>query len=106
MTSSNRDQTPSLAPPPGITPNFIDPPSGAYIVVITTVIFLLLTTPLVCLRVFIRHWINRRLWWDDCKFPLQVPLCQKSGYAQPSIDTSILAWVSCQRRSGNILVQA
>ncbi|KAI9747944.1 MAG: hypothetical protein M1815_003738 [Lichina confinis] len=56
---------PALEPPPGVTPNFVDPPSRSYITVIVVTLGLVLTTPLFLLRMYTRYYINRRLWWDD-----------------------------------------
>lgn len=66
--STATDLKPALAPPPGVTPNFIDPPSQGYVTVVVMVFVLSLTTPIVLARLYTRHFINRRLWWDDCRF--------------------------------------
>ena len=58
---------PALKPPPGVIPNFVNPPSQAYVTVVVLAICLAITTPVVLLRIYVRHFINRRLWWDDCK---------------------------------------
>lgn len=58
---------PALAAPPGITSNLINPPHQQQVLIITMIIYLTLTTPFVLARMYTRHVINRRLWWDDCK---------------------------------------
>lgn len=61
-----------MKPPPGMTSNFVDPPSQGYVTIIVMVISLSLATPLVLIRMYTRHFINQRLWWDDCKYPLRM----------------------------------
>lgn len=60
--------TPALKPPKGVTPNLIDPSSQGYVCIIAMVIYLVVTTPFVMIRMYTRRFINRRVWWDDCKF--------------------------------------
>ncbi len=60
--------TPALKWPHGVTPNLIDPPSQGYVCIIAMVIYLVVTTPFVAIRMYTRYFINRRVWWDDCKF--------------------------------------
>ena len=61
---------PALTPPPGVIPNFVNPPSQGYVTVVVLAICLAITTPIVLLRIYVRYFINRRLWWDDCKLPI------------------------------------
>ena len=71
LTGSDPDSRPALDAPPGITSNLIDPPSQGYMTIILMTTFLSLTTPIVLIRIYTRHFINRCLWWDDCGLPLQ-----------------------------------
>jgi hypothetical protein len=52
-------------PPPGVTPNYVDPPSlFAETVALNTVLITLMTIAL-ALRVYARRFIVGKLWWDD-----------------------------------------
>ena len=57
--------TPAMKPPPGITPNLVDPASEAWITIMVVTLLLAFTTPFVLARMYTRHFINRRVWWDD-----------------------------------------
>lgn len=61
--------TPAGKPPPGVTSNLTNPPSQGYNIIVGMAVYLLLTTPIVLARMFTRHYINRHMWWDDCKTP-------------------------------------
>lgn len=75
------DLKPAIKPPPGVTPNFVNPSSDGYVTIVVLAIFLAITTPVVILRMYIRYFVNRRLWWDDCEMPL---LCRKMNVANLS----------------------
>ncbi|KAL9125699.1 MAG: hypothetical protein Q9217_005144 [Psora testacea] len=62
---SDPSLTPAGKPPPELNSNLNDPPSNGYITIIVAAIVISLTTPFVLLRMYIRQFINRRLWWDD-----------------------------------------
>lgn len=64
---SDPNLTPALKAPDGMVSNLVDPPSEAYITIVVLSIFLIVTTPLVLIRLYTRHFITRHLWWDDCK---------------------------------------
>ena len=66
---------PGLAPPPGVTPNFIDPPSIHLEASIALVICLAVTTPLVWLRLYTRLYIMKSHGLDDCKLPTSLSCC-------------------------------
>lgn len=68
-TIADPNLRPALEAPPGVTSNLIDPPNQQHAIIITMVVYLALTTPFVLARMYTRHIINRRLWWDDCKSP-------------------------------------
>ena len=59
--------TPSELHPPGVESNLIDPPSAAYVSIILMVLYLSLSTPLVIVRILTRHFVHKKLWWDDCR---------------------------------------
>lgn len=60
--------TPALKAPDGTVSNLVDPPSESYITIVVLSIFLVITTPLVLIRIYTRHFITQHLWWDDRKF--------------------------------------
>jgi hypothetical protein len=72
--SSGLDPTkvPSVTPPTGVTPNFDNPPSKAFIYYIVASISTALMTFFVILRLYVRSRITRALWWDDRKAPIAV----------------------------------
>ncbi len=63
MPSSHNEV--ALEPPSGVVPNLVDPASQAYVVIIVTTLGLCLATPVVMIRLYTRHFINHKLWWDD-----------------------------------------
>ena len=56
---------PAQAPPPGVIPNFVNPESQGYILIIVIAISFSLMFPVVALRVYLRNWVNRSFGWDD-----------------------------------------
>lgn len=57
---------PALKPPPGVQPNFVDPPSFEHTLVTLEAIFCTLMLLAVLVRSYIRTKI--KAWgWDDCK---------------------------------------
>ena len=61
-----------LAPPLGVLPNFVNPPSIHLCANITLVLCLAITTPLVWLRLYTRFCIIKSHGLDDCKFGAHV----------------------------------
>lgn len=61
--------TPSKAPPPGVIPNFVDPPSNAHISIIVQSIMLPLMLAFVSLRVYSNLWISHKFALSDCEGP-------------------------------------
>ena len=59
--------TPAGRPPPGVRPNFVDPESLRTPVIAINVIFLVLATLAVVMRVYTKRTIARAVGWDDCK---------------------------------------
>ena len=59
---------PALAPPAGVTPNFINPQSQASMVVITSILCLVLIIPISILRFYTNLFIKRSLKVDDSKY--------------------------------------
>ncbi|KAL2045338.1 hypothetical protein N7G274_002421 [Stereocaulon virgatum] len=59
------NKTPSGPPPPGVIPNFIDPPTNAHIAFIVTTVMLPLTLAFVSLRVYSNLWISHKFAKSD-----------------------------------------
>jgi hypothetical protein len=55
-----------VPPPPGVTPNFVNPPSTGYRVIITTVCTWALATFVLCIRLYVKLRIIRIVRFDDC----------------------------------------
>lgn len=91
------DLTPAGKPPPGVTSNLKNPPSEANIIVICMVVYLLISTPIVIARMYTRQFINRHLWWDDCKTPAiscDIAMEFLIGEDLQLLDTCVLGLVS------------
>ena len=59
---------PGLPPPPGITPNFIDPYSRFWLYTVTISITMVVTTLFVVMRTYTKYAINKfGLRWEDCE---------------------------------------
>ncbi|KAF2265547.1 hypothetical protein CC78DRAFT_579039 [Lojkania enalia] len=65
MAATATSSLPAMPPPAGLTPNFENPPSQAYIVYIVMSLCLALVTLLVAVRIYTRIRIAKPLWWDD-----------------------------------------
>ena len=63
---SDLSSQPAIAPPPGVTPSFIDPPSQGYLIVVTVSVCLLCSTLLVLPRIYVSIFTSRTFKWDDC----------------------------------------
>ena len=66
---------PAGEPPPGVTPNYVDPPNLKVAVIVLTTICVVAMTFFVGMRLYTRHVILKSLWWDDL--------------------FSVLSWVRC-----------
>ena len=58
--------TPAGRPPPGVHPNFVDPESLRDSVIAINVLFLVLATLAVVMRLYTKQMIARAIGWDDC----------------------------------------
>ena len=68
MDIPNYANVPALAPPPGVVPNFHNPPSRAGEMRIAMGLCIGITSVLVVLRFYVKFAITHTLGWDDCKF--------------------------------------
>ena len=78
-------------PPPGVTPNFVNPESPGHQYVITSTICLVLMISLLLLRLYSKHFVTHTLSIDDRESNLGVPerRCLQSN--------SCLRFGSCER---------
>lgn len=67
MTSSgySLENIPVYPPPPGVTPNFVDPVNRAPIFVAFTAICLAIMWPIFLVRLYTKTWVLRSFGWDD-----------------------------------------
>lgn len=106
MNIPNLSLIPALVPPPGIIPNFSDPYSlGPFFYVIGGILFAIMLL-LVAVRAYMKFYILRKPFWDDCKslFIINNTIgtlltsasvtCGISTVSQPLI-YSIPSWVAC-----------
>lgn len=59
---------PAMVPPPGITPNFVNPPNLNHIVVLTLVLCMVFSTLAVVMRMYTKLFIIRKTAFEDCMF--------------------------------------
>lgn len=59
---------PALAPPAGVTPNFINPQSQDLMVIVTSILCLVSITLISLLRFYTNLWIKKSLKADDSKY--------------------------------------
>ena len=62
--------TPALAPPPGVVPDFSIHNERAEVYNIVCSILLGVVYLLVCLRMYAKFWIKRNAGFDDCEVPV------------------------------------
>jgi hypothetical protein len=65
-------QIPSGAPPPGETPNFIDPVKNSSTNLIVISILLPITVIVVGLRAYCNFWLDRKRVYSDCEYGREV----------------------------------
>jgi hypothetical protein len=65
---SSQDDTPAIPPPPGVTSNFDDPESRAWLPRNLMIAFITLMVVTIALRLLARFKIKQRLGADDCEF--------------------------------------
>lgn len=57
---------PGLVPPPGVIPNFIDPPNLRHTAIAVQVVTLVLSTFAVAMRIYTKAYIKRQMAAADC----------------------------------------
>ena len=68
-------QIPSVPPPPGVTPNFVDPPNDKDALNVLSSILLVFMMIFVVNRVYVKTMIVRKYSWDDCKLCSKIRSC-------------------------------
>lgn len=63
-----------LPPPPGVTPNFTNPDSMAWRLIVASVLCPVFATLFCLLRFYTARFVVRKIFRDDCKFPLRACL--------------------------------
>jgi hypothetical protein len=71
-TLSQRDEAGVIPPPPGITPNFANPPSRAHAIIGIHIVCAILSTVFTMLRSYTVYFITRHVKIDDCE-PSVIP---------------------------------
>lgn len=67
MTPEQLAQTPAAMPPAGVTPNLIDPPSGAPVLITVSTVLFAIMLVFVALRYYVKLAIRHTMAADDCK---------------------------------------
>ncbi|KAK5625658.1 hypothetical protein RRF57_001374 [Xylaria bambusicola] len=60
--------SPGVAPPPGVVPNFLRPPNKNHVAIAVNVVCLVVTVVAICLRAYSRIFCIKKLHLEDCKF--------------------------------------
>ena len=67
---ATRDTADLPVAPPGVTPNYIDPPNSGYALIVACLLTLVMAAIAVAVRVFTKVVILRKTGLDDCKLEL------------------------------------
>jgi hypothetical protein len=66
MTPEQLAQTPAGIPPPGVIPNFVNPPSDGPVLIIVGTILMAIMLFLAGIRLYFKALVRRKLSADDC----------------------------------------
>lgn len=69
MTPEQRKELlngPGLPPPPGVTPNFAHQPNVTFRAL--NILFLIVTSLFICVRLYVKSRVVRKISLDDCKY--------------------------------------
>ena len=80
---------PADTPPPDVVPGFDNPPNLDYLVHLTLILCIILTSLAVFIRMYTRHVLLRSLGYDDCECHPLAGLC----CSDTLVDTSVVSWV-------------
>ena len=67
LPTMNLDQLPAAVPPPGVTPNLVNPDTQASTVFVTIGITVGLVAPAVIIRIFTKAYIIKTVNLEDCE---------------------------------------
>ncbi len=69
MDTGNASDIPigGLQPPPGVTPNFVDPYSIMSAALAVTIVFLVLTSATTAIRLYTKFYLIKTHGWEDCE---------------------------------------
>ena len=90
---------PAASPPPGVRPNFEDPPSYKPSIIALEAVFMTLMGLAVAIRIFVRTRITKAWGWDDCKlshYQKNFSEDHNSHDSRICLDTCIVAAVRVQ----------
>ena len=68
---------PAMSPPPGVIPNFHNPPNLNAFVIMTVVLCFAFATLAVLLRIYTKIYILRALAWEDCRLSTLPKHCNR-----------------------------
>ncbi|KAF2179954.1 hypothetical protein K469DRAFT_593843 [Zopfia rhizophila CBS 207.26] len=57
-----------FSPPPGVTPNFANPPSRGHIIITANIVLSFVSTAFMGLRFYTNFFITRKQGVDDCEY--------------------------------------
>ncbi len=69
-SATDYTRVPAASPPPGLTANFVDPPTLACSVLEVSLSLSVTTTAFVAARIYAKACVVRKLGFDDCEFSL------------------------------------
>jgi len=67
FTMNSTEPTVALAPPPGVTSNFVDPAFNGQKVIIAGIIFPIITIPFLVARLYAKAFLLKKFQLDDCE---------------------------------------
>lgn len=73
---------PAMIPPPGVLPNFDNPPNLDHIFILTVTLCMTFPAIAVLLRLYTKIYILRKTAFEDCRFPC---LCHASSTDAPQM---------------------
>lgn len=83
---------PALAPPPGVVPNFIDPPTNRPVMLGVCISMFVIMTLAVAIRTYTKLALMKRLALEDCEFESAFA----ARFLTIDVDLIISAWVGLE----------
>ena len=87
---------PAMVPPPGVVPNFVDPPNLRRLVIIMLTLFMAFSTLFILLRMYTKVFLLRKTAFEDCK-PVSISPLICWYWCSP--DVVILGWVRIHKQN-------